>query len=156
MFLLKKLIISETGSEIMLKDGIEAFATTYGLIAADSFWGDTTINVDQDIDYLSEFEKTNIRGGRRIKYASSYKALDSLNGFKHIIFNVSKYDISKFKGYILFIKRPVERKNIITNGTLLFDLYPHEIVVELKNGQSIRIDEVEISVKMKKLVLVKG
>ena len=155
MFLLRKILISETGSEIILKSGIEVFATTQGLICADSFWGDTIINVDSKVDYLENFEKTNVRGGRRLEYVSAYYCFDALNSLKRFIFYVEDYDLNKLEGYILFIKRSVKHENIKTNGTLLFNLYPHEIVIELKNSQYIKIDEAYITIEGGKLNLIK-
>lgn len=134
MYLLKTL--STRNDTVVAQNGIKIVnmwcsrPTALKFKVFNTFWGDTDIQVKYTTG-IAKFTKI-AQNLYLLSYANHFEQTDLKDGFKQLDFFVGDYQPENVEGYILFIEN---EKNIETNGEVIFNKHPHEIVVLLKDGQ---------------------
>lgn len=152
MYLIKNIYLDKNTNCVVVQDGIRIAKIKSSSITRlevfNSFWGQTQINLGEAADFskMEEVEENQFL----LSYTNEYEIENLSDGFKKISFDVSRYELKKTEGFIIFVQN---EEKIQTNGKVLFGRYPRDVVVLLEEGQFIKISGKEILVINNKLVL---
>lgn len=141
MFLIKRIALVENSESVFIaKDGMGVYAMTEPIKLGFpwGFWGPTQVICNDDFD-LSALPKAKMSHEVFLTYATSYEVADVGNGNREIKFFVGKYEPDNIEGYILFVDRVIG--NIRTNGQKIGGRFNNEIVVVLREGRYMQIEE---------------
>jgi len=141
MYLIKSITLTENSESVFVaKDGMNVYAMTDPIKLGFpwGFWGPTEVICNDDFD-LSVLPKAQMKHEVYLTYANSYEVSDVGNGNREIKFFVGKYDPDNIEGYILFVDKVIG--SIRTNGQKVGGKYNNEIVVVLREGRYLQIEE---------------
>lgn len=154
MFLIKKIVLSENSESVLIaEDGIRTYAmeNPIKLVLSWGFWGPTEV-VCGDNFKLSVLPKSNMSHEVFLTYANSCEVEEIENGNRKIMFFVDEYQTENIEGYIVFIDKVLG--TIRTNGQKIGGKYNNEMVVILREGKYLQIEEHQIFGKQLKTVEV--
>ena len=124
MYLVKKVFTDQQGN-VTITNGIAAIeSSSRKLELTGSFWGKEEIEIGEKCDF--EMMKGKVEHHLQVSYVNGYEKGHIYNKIK---FYINEYEPKNVEGYIIFIPH---EENIKTNGEILFQKWPTEIVVVLK------------------------
>lgn len=152
MYKLKTLGVNHLQNSIEVEEGIQIayLNEKKSFIPYNEYWGTSQIHIEEYVD-KQKFNKTK-DDFILINYVNEYKVEDWKNdGYKKLFLNIGNEN-KEIDGYIIFI--PSSSNCIKTNGEILFQRYPNEIIAVLKNGNYLSFSNKIIKVLENELVIV--
>lgn len=125
MYLVKNVFTDQQGN-VTITNGVAATETSpRNLEIIGSFWGKEEIKIGEACDL--EKMKGMIEHYLNVFYVNEYKVQALYK--KQIKFYINEYEPENIEGYIIFIRH---EENIKTDGEILYQKWPTEIIVVLK------------------------